>query len=247
MRSALADLRAQPLFLRTELGRELLAEVLGLEDRPDFDFRPAAERCALQPLDRFVHRLDVPQPEAGDQLLRFSERSVDHRAFGTGEPDALAPRTWMQPFARLHHAGIHELLVVLAHRRQDFLVRHLAGLGLLARLHDHHHSHHVTPYICARSAGWSIERRANRHGALSGIICTHCDEAFTHRGASAAGSSAFAAADGGAAEARSSAAAGAGGLWGGDGGRGSAPAASPPPPGAPPRAGPRATKGTPPS
>src|SRR3954468_20974469 len=166
MRSAFADLRAQPLFLRAELGRELLAEVLGLEDRPDFDFRPAAERCALQPLDRFVHRLDVPQPEAGDQLLRFGERSVDHRAFGTGEPDALAPRTWMQPFARLHHAGIHELLVVLAHRRQDFLVRHLAGLGLLARLHDHHHSHHVTPYICARSAGWSIERRANRHRAL---------------------------------------------------------------------------------
>src|SRR3954468_12112691 len=105
MRSAFADLRAQPLFLRAELGRELLAEVLGLEDRPDFDFRPAAERCALQPLDRFVHRLDVPQPEAGDQLLRFSERSVDHRAFGTGEPDALAPRTWMQPFARLHHAA----------------------------------------------------------------------------------------------------------------------------------------------
>ena len=33
------DLGAQALFLRAQLGRELLAEVLGLEDRADLDLR----------------------------------------------------------------------------------------------------------------------------------------------------------------------------------------------------------------
>src|SRR5689334_15307442 len=47
---------AQPLFGFAELGRQGVAEVLGLEHLTDFDLGAAAERCALQPLDRLLQR-----------------------------------------------------------------------------------------------------------------------------------------------------------------------------------------------
>ena len=84
---------------------------------------------------------DLPDPEAGDQLLGLGERPVDHGALGAVEHDARALRARVQPFAGQHDAGLHELLVVLAHRGQQLLVGHHAGLGVLVRLHDHHESH----------------------------------------------------------------------------------------------------------
>src|SRR6185503_1383340 len=66
----LRSLGAQSFFLLAQLGRELRAEVLGFEHRPDLDF-VVVERRALQPFDRFVQRLDLPHPETGDELLRF--------------------------------------------------------------------------------------------------------------------------------------------------------------------------------
>jgi DNA-binding winged helix-turn-helix (wHTH) protein/TolB-like protein len=52
--SSVANLRAQPCLALAQLRRQLLAEVLRLEDRPDLDLRSAAERRLLQPFDRVV-------------------------------------------------------------------------------------------------------------------------------------------------------------------------------------------------
>src|SRR5262245_39782334 len=70
---------ARALLLLTQFGRELRAEVLGLEDRAQVDVA-LLERGALQPLDGLVHVAHLPDPEAGDQFLRLRERPVDHRA-----------------------------------------------------------------------------------------------------------------------------------------------------------------------
>ena len=49
---ALSGLRAQPLLLLTQLGRELLAEILRLEHLPNLELHVAVlDRPALDPLD----------------------------------------------------------------------------------------------------------------------------------------------------------------------------------------------------
>src|SRR5438034_9237653 len=54
----------------------------------DFDFSAIAERRALDPLDRFVFRLHLPDPEARDQIFRFGERPIGHRMLAARELDA---------------------------------------------------------------------------------------------------------------------------------------------------------------
>src|SRR3569832_2178656 len=79
-RRELRCLRAQPLFLLAQFGRELGAEIGGIEHLANFDHRFLAGHrigTALDPFDRLVLRLALPQPEARDQLLRLGERSVD--------------------------------------------------------------------------------------------------------------------------------------------------------------------------
>src|SRR5438309_7508345 len=78
----LLGLRAQALLLFPELGRELGSEVFRLEHLANLDLGLAREgiRTALDPFDRLFLRLHLPQPEAGDQLLRLGERPVDHGA-----------------------------------------------------------------------------------------------------------------------------------------------------------------------
>ena len=66
------------------------AEVVRLEHPANLEFRPGTERRLLQPLDGFVHRPHLPQPEAGDELLAFRKRSVNHRPLIAAEPDPLA-------------------------------------------------------------------------------------------------------------------------------------------------------------
>src|SRR5262245_1636076 len=77
----LLDLLAQPRFLRAQLGRELGAEVLGLEHGPDLQrrLRAGRVRAAFRPLDRLLQRLHLPDPEAGDELLGLGERPVHDR------------------------------------------------------------------------------------------------------------------------------------------------------------------------
>ena len=53
----------------------------------------------------------------------------------------------MQAFAGQHHAGLHQLLVELAHLGQQLLAGHHAGFGFLRRLDHHHESHRLAPSV----------------------------------------------------------------------------------------------------
>ncbi len=85
-------LRAHALLLFPQLGREVGAEIFCLEQLANFNLGLAREwiRAALDPFDRLVLRLHLPQSEAGDQVLRFGERSLNNGALVSGELDPSA-------------------------------------------------------------------------------------------------------------------------------------------------------------
>ena len=87
-------LGAQPRLALAQLRGELVAEVVSLEDRTNLDLA-LLERGALEPLDRLVQRLDLPDPVARHQLLRLGERPIDDLALAARErdPGALGART----------------------------------------------------------------------------------------------------------------------------------------------------------
>src|SRR5436190_446462 len=70
------------VFLRAKLGGQRLAEIFRREDLADLDFAIffVRIRAALHPLDRFLPRLALPQPEPRDQLLGLGKRAVRHGA-----------------------------------------------------------------------------------------------------------------------------------------------------------------------
>src|SRR3984957_6176446 len=111
------------------------------KSRPNLPLTPTIDRTPLQPLHRLVHRPHLPHPVPRDKLLRLRKRPVDDRALFPREFHALPLRRRLQPIARQHHAGFHQLLVVLPHLGKNLRVRKNASLGLLARLYDDHDSH----------------------------------------------------------------------------------------------------------
>src|ERR1700734_226371 len=80
-------LEFRPSFFvcRAQRGRQCLPEISRLEHRPRLDhpFAGSRVRTAFEPLDRFLHGLYLPQPEAGDQLLGLRERTVRDSALRT--------------------------------------------------------------------------------------------------------------------------------------------------------------------
>jgi len=134
-------LGADAVLLVPELGSELGAEILGLEDLADLDFSPIAEGSALEPLDGLFPGLHLPDPEAGNQLLRLGERSIDDGPLLSRKPDTGTLRAWVKSLAREHHASLHELLVELSHLGQLLLSGHYARLGVLVGFHQHDESH----------------------------------------------------------------------------------------------------------
>src|SRR6266516_1888173 len=91
---ALLGVREQPCFLLAKFGRKLLTEILSLEDSSELALalRTKASRGvnlhkSLGPLDRLGLRRELEDRVAGDQLLRFREGPVDHRALASGVPD----------------------------------------------------------------------------------------------------------------------------------------------------------------
>src|SRR5215471_18006636 len=165
------ELGALALFLLAQLRREVGAEILGFVHLADLDLAvPALERtrAALDPFDRLVERLALPQPEAGDQFLGLGERAVDDAALVIGELDAHALRARMQALAGQHDAGLDQFLVETAHVGQQLLARHLAGLAVLGCLDHDAESHCSSPRWNGRpgsvSADLSSVRRTDRSG-----------------------------------------------------------------------------------
>src|SRR2546426_6475827 len=79
-----ARLPAQALLSLPHLGRERRTEVVRLEDLANLDLEAVLEGRTLEPLDGLFLGLHLPDPEAGDQLLRLGERSVDRGPFEIG-------------------------------------------------------------------------------------------------------------------------------------------------------------------
>src|SRR5215212_5310371 len=98
-------------------------------------------RNPLHPLDRLLHRLDLPDPVAGEQLLGLGEWAVDHLALVARELDANAFRAGMKAFPGEHHARLDKLLVEGRHLLEHLPTRHLAGLAPFRPLDEHHHAH----------------------------------------------------------------------------------------------------------
>src|SRR4051812_35653865 len=111
----------QAVLLLAQLRGERLAEVLRLEHGAHFQLGLTFRwlRAAPGPLHRLLHRLDLPDPEPGDQLLRLSEGAVDHARFAAGELDLLALRAGLDTLGCDQDAGLNQLLIVVAHRRQQ--------------------------------------------------------------------------------------------------------------------------------
>jgi mono/diheme cytochrome c family protein len=121
-----------------------LAEVGELEDLPDLDLCAAFERRSLEPLDRLLLRLALPDPVARDELLAFGERPIDDGALVALEADPRAFRARLQAVSGQHHARFDELFVVLRHLGKQVLARQHAGFGFLGCL-DQDHETHGTP------------------------------------------------------------------------------------------------------
>src|SRR5882762_1398002 len=137
------NLRAQTLLLLPQLGRELGAEVLRLEHLADLDLGLSSEGigAAPDPFDRLRLGLHLPKPETGDQLFRLGEGPVDHGALRAREPDARALGARMEPLAREHHAGFHQLFVEFTHFGEELLVGEDSRFRVLGGLDHHHESH----------------------------------------------------------------------------------------------------------
>src|SRR5580704_17375005 len=103
-RLALGSLRAQPLVGLAQLRRQLLAEVVGLEDLAQLDLDTAVERCSLEPLDCLIARSALPDPVARDELLGLREGTVDDGALAAVEADLCTPGGRAQALAGQHHA-----------------------------------------------------------------------------------------------------------------------------------------------
>src|SRR5688572_1147668 len=107
---AALDLVTHPRLALPQLGCELLAEVLGLGDLAQLDLDAAAERRALEPLDRLVARRALPDPVPRDDLLRLGERAVDDGRRVALEAHLRAVGGGSQALAGEHDARLHELL-----------------------------------------------------------------------------------------------------------------------------------------
>src|SRR6516164_3452922 len=84
---------AEVFFLLNFLVVEGSCEVFGLEDLADLyvAFAIVAVGASLDPLDRLFERLNLPEPEAGDEFLAFGEGAVNDGAVLAGEVEAGAP------------------------------------------------------------------------------------------------------------------------------------------------------------
>src|SRR6516164_7739244 len=92
---------AQLLFLSFDLRGQVLTKILRFEHRADLDVGIGQHRirAAFHPLDGFLDRVNLPEPETGNELLGFSEGPVDDRAALAREVHPLSLAAGFQAFA----------------------------------------------------------------------------------------------------------------------------------------------------
>src|SRR5262245_52716649 len=80
-----------PFLFSALLGRHGGGEVFHLEDWTQLDLAVRVVRigATLDPCDCLIHRLHLPDPVAGNELLCFSKRAVHDRHFGVGVAEPL--------------------------------------------------------------------------------------------------------------------------------------------------------------
>src|SRR5690606_7299043 len=146
------------------LRRDLRPEVLRRPDRPDLEVARPRHRvgAAPGPLHRFLHRADLPDPEARHQLLRLGEGAVGHRPLCSVEVNPLPEPARLEPVTGEHDPRLDQLLIVLAHLLEHLLrPLHLEGtrlgLRLLRGLHDHHDPH-VTSFMVGNGSDGLLYR-----------------------------------------------------------------------------------------
>ena len=100
---------AEVFFLLNIFFGEGGCKVFGLEDLADLYVGVACVGVGtpLDPLDGLFERLDLPEPEAGDEFLGFGEGAVGDGAVLAGEVDAGAFGGGVKPFVGL--AGLRLL------------------------------------------------------------------------------------------------------------------------------------------
>ena len=133
-------------------GVSRVAEVLGLEHRANGHLDATVEGRALDPLDRLLHRLHLPDPVAGDELLGLGERPVDDRALRAREAHALGLAT------SACSPSPSSMTPALTSSSLNFIISRSAPLASAARpprsscrRYTHHHSH-----VLLLSFAWSL-------------------------------------------------------------------------------------------
>src|SRR5215204_7574961 len=146
-----APSRAGPSFDRRALTKLLQLEQLAELDLPfSLGLTPGLKREPLGPFDGLLHRHHLKDPVAGDNRLGLAEGTVDHGALAGGELDPNPLGAPMQRREVQEHAGLRQLLVVLAHLGQELLAGQVAGFPVSF---DHHHHPHVVPPSCLPGPG----------------------------------------------------------------------------------------------
>jgi len=126
------ELRAQAVFLLAQFGGELGAEVFCFEYLANIDFRIADGllRATFDPVDGLLQRGGLEHPVAGDQLAGFCKRAIGDAALAVLETNPCALAAWLQALAAEQYAGIGQVFVVAAHRRENVFAGHLASFGI---------------------------------------------------------------------------------------------------------------------
>src|SRR5690348_12266515 len=113
------------------------------------------ERGTLGPFRGVVHRLHLEDPVARDQLLRLIERPTEDGASPLGELDTAPLGAREQPREVDEQSGLLKLVVVPAHRGEEFLTGH--GARFRVPFDHQHHPHSGPPSYASRA--WVVTER----------------------------------------------------------------------------------------
>ncbi|KAK4044951.1 hypothetical protein OUZ56_032357 [Daphnia magna] len=147
--SAFFDRFAEAVFLVADFFRVGGAEVFRGELVADFELA-ALEGGLLGPGDRLFHAGDIPNPIAGDEVAPVAgKRSGDDRRDAVVELDARRADARVEAGAVLHDAGLHELLVVGAHREHELRRGDFSGFRVGVGFDENEYLHRSTVAVAA--------------------------------------------------------------------------------------------------